>query len=73
MNNAILQAAQQEMLRHFWDVFVNDPPPGAKRGSVTPGCVACRKILYTDHQYLSHLALDVLPQILEKALKAADK
>jgi hypothetical protein len=45
---------------------VNDPPRAGVKGSVVPGCPACQKIIYTDNQYLSHLALDVLPGILEK-------
>jgi hypothetical protein len=65
----ILQEAQTELMRHSWDTFVSDPPPNAKRGSVVPGCPTCRKIFYSDSQYLSHLAIDVLPGILEKALK----
>jgi len=65
MDNAILAAAQHELMRHSWDTFVNDPPLSGGKGSVVPGCPTCRKILYTDHQYLSHLALDVLPKILE--------
>jgi hypothetical protein len=38
------------------------------KGVVVPGCVNCRKLLDTNNQYLSHLALDVLPQILDKAM-----
>jgi hypothetical protein len=67
----ILQAAQAELMRHSWDTFVNDPPPGAKKGSVVPGCPNCRKIIYSDNQYLSHLAIDVLPKILDQALNAS--
>jgi hypothetical protein len=67
----ILQAAQTELMRHSWDTFLNDPPPGAKKGSIVPGCVVCRKVLYTDNQYLSHLAIDILPGILDKALNAS--
>ena len=64
----ILKEAQQELMRHSWDTFVNDPPQPGLKGSVVPGCPVCRKILYTDHQYLSHLALDVLPKILKIAV-----
>ena len=67
MDSAILAAAQEELMRHSWDTFVNDPPQPGLKGSVVPGCPTCRKILYSDHQYLSHLALDVLPRILQKA------
>jgi len=62
----ILKEAQQELMRHSWDTFVNEPPQPGLKGSVVPGCPACRKILYSDNQYLSHLALDVLPEILER-------
>jgi hypothetical protein len=69
----LLEAAQAELMRHTWDTFVNNPPSFAQggKGTVVPGCVACRKIIYTDNQYLSHLAIDVLPQILDRALKGS--
>jgi hypothetical protein len=67
----ILEAAQAELMRHSWDTFVNNPPSMAQggKGTVVPGCTACRKILYSDHDFLSHLALDVLPQILDRILR----
>jgi hypothetical protein len=67
----ILQEAQAELMRHSWDTFVNNPPSFAQggKGTVVPGCVTCRKILYSDNQFLSHLAIDVLPGILDRALK----
>jgi hypothetical protein len=70
----ILQAAQAELMRHSWDTFVNNPPSFAQggKGTVVPGCVACRKIIYSDDQFLSHLAIDVLPGILDQVLKASD-
>jgi hypothetical protein len=67
MDNTILQTAQMELMKHSWDTFVNDPPRAGVKGSVVPGCPACRKIIYTDNQFLSHLALDVLPGILKVA------
>jgi hypothetical protein len=39
------------------------------KGVIVPGCVYCKKLLYTGYQYLSHLALDVLPQILERVVQ----
>jgi hypothetical protein len=67
----ILVAAQQELMRHTWDTFVNNPPSMSQggKGTIVPGCVHCKKIIYSDNQYLSHLAVDVLPQILERILK----
>lgn len=63
---ARLEAAQLELMRHDWDTFSTQPLTIAQGGTgvIVPGCTACRKILYTPNQYLSHLALDVLPQIL---------
>ena len=60
-------------MRHTWDTFVNNPPSMAKggKGTVVPGCVLCKKIIYSDNQYLSHLAVGVLPQILERILQMA--
>jgi hypothetical protein len=70
MDQKILEAAQQEIMSHPWDTFVNNPPSFVQggKGTVVPGCPKCRKILYSDHQYLSHLAIDILPGILKKAL-----
>jgi hypothetical protein len=67
-----LAAAQQELMKHSWDTFINNPPSFAQggKGTVVPGCVQCKKIIYSDNQYLSHLAVDVLPGILEKFLTA---
>jgi hypothetical protein len=67
IDNTLLEAAQRELLRHDWDTFVQNPPSISQggKGVVVPGCVACQKIIYSNNQYLSHLALDVLPGILE--------
>lgn len=70
MDDARLQAAQQGLMRHSWDTFVNDPPRPGLKGSVVPGCPLCRTILYSDSQFVSHLALDVLPGILERVIGA---
>jgi hypothetical protein len=29
-----------------------------------PGCVECRRLLYKSNRYVSHLALDELPEII---------
>ena len=73
MDQTILEEAQRELLRHSWDVFVSNPPSIAQggKGVVVSGCVACKKILYTNSQFVSRLALDVLPGILDRALKAS--
>jgi hypothetical protein len=68
MDDTLLKEAQQELMRHNWDTFVNHPPSIAQggKGVVVPGCTSCNKIIYSNNQYLSHLAVDVLPGILRK-------
>ena len=68
----ILKAAQTELQRHTWGTFVDKGVSVALGGNgiVVPGCEVCRKRLNTNSQYLRHLAEDVLPGILERALKA---
>jgi hypothetical protein len=64
-------AVQEELMRHHWDTFCTQALSIAEGGNgvIVPGCVACRKLLYTNNQYLSHFALDVLPKILENFLQ----
>jgi len=64
---AILQAAQEELMKHHWDTFCTQPLSIAEggKGVIVPGCIHCKILLYTTNQFLSHLAIDVLPKILE--------
>lgn len=64
----LLEAAQHELMKHHWDTFCTEPLSIAQggKGVIVPGCVHCRQILYTGNQYLSHLALDVLPEIIDR-------
>jgi hypothetical protein len=66
----LLEAAQLELMKHDWDTFCTEPLSIAQggKGVIVPGCVHCKKLLYTTNQYLSHLALDVLPQIIDRIL-----
>jgi len=68
MDSEKLAAAQIELMKHHWDTFSTQPLTIAQGGTgvIVPGCVHCRKLLYTGNQFLSHLALDVLPKILEE-------
>lgn len=68
MDDKLPEEAQLELMRHDWDTFCTQPLSVAEggKGVIVPGCVACKKLLYTNNQYLSHLALDVLPEILRK-------
>jgi hypothetical protein len=52
---------QMELMKHHWDTFSTEPLTIAQGGTgvIVPGCVHCRKLLYTGNQSLSHLALDV--------------
>lgn len=54
-------SAQQELLKHYWDTFVEDPPTVAQGG-----CPPCRKRFNTANQFMRHLAEDVLPQIVAR-------
>jgi hypothetical protein len=67
MDSEKLAAAQIELMKHHWDTFSTQPRTIAQGGTgvIVCGCVHCRIILYTFNQFLSHLALDVLPKILE--------
>jgi hypothetical protein len=62
----LLRALQTEIRRHTFDTFIDHPPSMAQggTGTVTPGCPACRKRINTMHQFLDHLANDVLPPLL---------
>jgi len=67
--SSILQAAQNELKRHNWDTFVENPPSIAQggRGVVVPGCAVCKKRINTTSQFVEHLANDVLPGIISRA------
>jgi hypothetical protein len=70
----ILQAAQAELQRHTWGTFVDEGLTMAlgAQGIVTPGCEVCHKRINTNGQFLRHLAEDILPGILERALNLKD-
>jgi hypothetical protein len=70
---AILRAAKEELNRHSWDTFVENPPSVAQggMGHVTMGCVACGKRINTVNQFVQHLADDVLPVILRRVFAIA--
>ena len=66
--SALLRALQQEIRRHDFNYFVDQPPSIAQggRGVVVPGCPACEKRINTMSQFLDHLADDVLPALIER-------
>jgi hypothetical protein len=50
------------------DYFVDEPPSIAQggKGVVTPGCPACEKRIYTNSQFVQHLAVEVLPGVVDR-------
>jgi hypothetical protein len=66
--SVLLRALQQEIRRHSFDTFIDEPPSIAQggRGVVVPGCALCRKRFETIPQFIDHLANDVLPAIINK-------
>jgi hypothetical protein len=69
----LIQTAKIELMKHSWDTFVDEPPSVAEggKGVVVAGCPRCRMLLNTTDQYLRHLADDVLPKLLDRALADA--
>jgi hypothetical protein len=66
--SALLAVLQQEIRRHDFSHFVDEPPSVAQggRGVVVPGCPACRKRINTMGQFLDHLANDAMPEFMDK-------
>ncbi len=66
--SALLRALQQEIRRHDFSHFVDQPPSVAQggHGVVVPGCPACKKRINTVTGFLDHLADDVMPALIEK-------
>jgi hypothetical protein len=64
----LLRALQQEIRRHDFNYFVDQPPSIAQggRGVVVPGCSARRKRINTMSKFLDHLAEDAMPALVEK-------
>jgi len=64
----LLKALQQEIRRHDFNYFVQEPPSIAQggRGVVVPGCSACRKRINTMGKFLDHLAEDAMPALIER-------
>ena len=68
----ILREAKAELERHVWGTFVEGKATVAIGGTrvVVSGCEACRTRFGTNSQYLRHLADDVLPDIIDRAISA---
>ena len=61
-------ALRNEIHRHDFSTYVDDPPSIAQggRGVVVAGCPTCKKRISTMPQFLDHLTDDVLPVLLDK-------
>ena len=70
--SSILEIAQREIRRHSWEHFVDEPPSVAQggRGVVVPGCPACKKRINTSNGFIDHIADDILPGVIERAIAA---
>jgi hypothetical protein len=70
--SVLLKALQQEILRHAFSYFVDDPPSVAQggKGIVVPGCPACQKRINTMNQFLHHLTEDAMPALINKLSQA---
>ena len=66
--SALLAAIQQEIQRHDFSHFVENPPSVAEggKGVVVSGCPACRKRINSMSQFLDHLAYDAMPVLLDQ-------
>lgn len=67
LKSELLRLLQQEIRKHDFDTFIDEPPSMAQggRGVCVPGCPNCRKQLQTMNQFMDHLANDVLPKVIE--------
>ncbi len=63
--SVLIRALQQEIRRHDFNYFIDEPPSIAQggKGVVVPGCPACMKRINTMSQFLVD---DVLPALIEK-------
>jgi hypothetical protein len=63
LKSDLLRTIQQEIQRHDFSHFVENPPSVAQsgKGVVVPGCPARKKRINTMSQFLDHLADDAMP------------
>jgi hypothetical protein len=64
----LLLALQQELRRHYQDFFCTEEKSVAQggKGVIVSGCPVCKKAIYTQPQFMTHLTEDVLPALLDK-------
>jgi hypothetical protein len=66
--SALLAAIQQEIHRHDFSHFIDEPPSVAEggKGVVKPGCPACKVRINTTSQFLGHLTNDAMPALMDR-------
>jgi hypothetical protein len=57
----LIKALQTEIRRHDLHTLEEDSPRVS-----APGCPACRKRLNTLHDFVEHLAVDVIPRLIDR-------
>lgn len=64
----LLAAIQQEIHRHDFSHFIDEPPSIAqgRMGVVVSGCPTCKKRLNTTGQFLDHLTNDAMPALIDR-------
>jgi hypothetical protein len=67
LKSELLRLLQQEIRRHDFSTFIDEPPSMAQggRGVCVPGCPTCKMRINTMPQFLDHLANDVLPKVID--------
>jgi hypothetical protein len=67
LKSELLRLLQREIRKHDFATFIDEPPSMAQggRGVCVPGCPACRKPIQSMNQFIEHLAVDVLPRIID--------
>jgi hypothetical protein len=68
LKSELLRAIQQEIQRHDFSHFVENPPAVAQgeRGVVVAGCPASKKRIDTISQFLDHLRNDAMPELINR-------
>ena len=73
--DTIIAALQQELQRHTFDTFMDEPPSIVRgsKGVVVSGCPACKKRPQSVAQFMHHLLEDMLPTTIRKSFESAQK
>lgn len=74
LKSDLLRLLQQEIRKHDFSYFIDNPPSIAQggHGVMVPGCPACKVRTNTMPQFLDHLANDVLPKAIASLKRQAD-